>query len=785
MSFKTTYLNTELAPFYVGGSLATLSADGSILATAVLEDVVITDLSMNETLRKLEGDGELITALQLTPDGKYLAVISQSQQLRIFNLHESKFVKNHKLSSPVFVTSADPTSTLFALGGSDGAVVVFDIENGFVTHSFKGHGSTISALKFHGELNGKNWRLASGDTTGLIKIWDLVKRKAVASLNEHGNAVRGLSFNESYLISGGRDDLLIIWDLKSFKSKKTISAKQQVEACGFISDELVYTAGGDAVLKVWDLQTGKFVTQTNQPIEELLIIGVLPIVDDDKLILILSDQTLFQVDITDIEEGETIEISKKIAGNHGTIADMRYVGPNKNLIALATNSPGLRIIDPISKPLEVEILEGHSDLLNALDSTSDGLWIVTASKDNEARLWKFNEEDETFHTVVVFRGHAGSISSVALPRSNDIGHQPNFLITGSADLTIKKWKIPKLKGDLKLDEPIIVKTSEYTRRAHDKDINAIDISPNDEFFATASYDKTAKVWDLETGETIGVLKGHKRGLWDIKFCKYDKVLVTGSGDKTLKLWSLNDFKCLKTFEGHTNSVQRVEFLNRDKQIISTGADGLIKIWDSSLGECLKTLDMHANRIWAIIVKNNGDEFVSADADGVFQFWVDNTEEVNKETEEALKLKVEQEQSLQNFIHDKNWKNAFLLALKLDHPMRLYNVLKNCIDDNRSSEFIIGEELDAVIKMLTNEQILLLFKRLRNWNVNARFFLVSQKLIKVILKSFEVERLIEIPGLMGFIDSLIPYNERHYSRVDDLIEQSFILDYSIGEMNKVV
>lgn len=783
MSFKTSYLNTELAPFYVGGSLATLLEDGSILATAVLEDIVITDLSMNEVLHKLEGDGELITALQLTPDGKYLAVISQSQQLRIFDLHESKFIKNFKLSSPVYITSADPTSTLFAFGGSDGIVIVFDIENGFVTHSFKGHGSTISALKFHGELNSKDWKLASGDTTGLIKIWDLTKRKAIATLNEHGNAVRGLSFNSNFLISGGRDDILIIWDSKSFKSKNIISAKQQVEACGFINDELIYTAGGDGIFKVWNVKSGKFITETKKPIEELLITGVLSILQDDKLLLILSDQTLYEIDVTTIEEGKTIEILKKIAGNHGTIADMRYVGPNLNLIALATNSPSLRIIDPMNKPFEVEILEGHSDLLNSLDSTNDGLWIATASKDNEARLWRYNEIIETFETVAIFKGHVGSISSISISKIDM--NQPQFLITGSNDLTIKKWKIPKFKKGVEISEPVVIKSSEYTRRAHEKDINSIDISPNDEFFATASYDKTAKIWDLDTGETVGILKGHKRGLWDIKFCKYDKLLVTGSGDKTLKLWSLNEFKCLKTFEGHTNSVQRVEFLNREKQLISTGADGLIKIWDLTTSECLKTLDMHSNRIWSLILKNNGEEFITADADGVFQFWVDNTEEVNKEQEEAMKLKVEQEQSLQNYINDKNWKNAFLLALKLDHPMRLYNVLKESINSNQDDNFIINEDIDSIIKTLNDEQILLLFKRIRNWNVNAKFFQVSQKLIKVILKSFSFDKLIEIPGLIKIIEILIPYNERHFNRLDDLIEQSFILDYSIEEMSKVI
>lgn len=782
MSLKTTYANQELTSFYVGGALATLSADGSILVTSVLEDIVITNLITNEIQERIEGDGELITSLTITPDGKYLAIISQSQQLRIYNLHQSSFNKSLKLSSPVFVSCVDETSTLFALGGSDGVVQVLDIENGYITHSFKGHGSTISALKFHGELNSKKWVLTSGDTTGVIKVWDLVKRKNIVTLNEHNNAVRGLDFSSDgeYLLSGGRDDVLLLWDTKYWKLRKTIPTKQQVEASGFLNDSLVYSCGGDAVFKVWDLVKSEFYTQTKQPVEELLISGVLK-TDGDLLYLVLSDQTLFEIDTTLIEKDELIQVNKIIAGNHGTIADMRFVGPNLNLIALATNSPGLRIIDPKSTPLEVEIYEGHTDLLNAVDVSIDGQWIVTGSKDNEARLWKYNQDSEKFENYAIFKGHVGSVSVVALSRTETV---PKFLITGSSDLTIKKWKIPSSKQWT--GEVHIVKASEYTRRAHEKDINSLDISPNDEFFATASYDKTGKVWDLDTGETIGILKGHKRGLWDIKFSVNDKVLVTGSGDKTIKLWSLQDFLCLKTFEGHTNSVQRVEFMNDGKQVISSGADGLIKIWENASGECIKTLDNHANRIWALIVKDNGDEFVSADADGVFNFWIDNSEELYAQEAEANKLKVEQEQSLQNFINDKKWGDAFLLALTLDHPMRLYNVLKSSIASNgNSKEFILGEELDQVISTLSDEQILMLFKRIRTWNVNAKFFQVCQKLIKVLLIKFSVERLIEIPGLVNIIGGIVPYNERHYQRIDGLVEQSFILDYSIGEMDKLI
>lgn len=785
---KTTYTFEDINPIYVGGTSASIStSNGEFLATPLNEDVIITNLFTNEIVHKIDGDGEVITSLIMTPNGSHLGLVSQSQQLRIFDLTKGQITKNFKLPSPVYISAVDSTSSLFAFGGSDGVITVWDIENGYVTHSLKGHGTTVCSLSFYGELNSQDWKLSSGDTMGTVKIWDLIKRKSIFTLKDHNAAVRGVGFSKSgeLFLSGGRDNVVILYNTKNFKTVNTFPVNEQIEAAGFVvldEKQFFYTAGLENILKVWDMQTGDLVGKSPTPLktsEELLIIDVIKM-QDNNLYLVISDQTLIELDLLDsIPEGNDIvefSIVKRIAGNQGIIADIKYAGPEFNLLAMATNSPALRIVDP-TKPLELKLYEGHTDILNAIDVSNDGKWIATASKDNEARLWKWNEETEDFESFARFQGHAGSVTAISLSKSSD---EPKFLITGSNDLTIKKWKIPNSQDS-------VVKTSEFTRRAHDKDINSIDVAPNDEFFATASYDKLAKIWQVETGETVGVLKGHKRGLWDINFYKFDKLVVTGSGDKTIKVWSLLDFTCKKTLEGHTNSVQRVKFFNKDHpQLLSCGADGLVKIWDYKLGEIIKSLDNHDQRIWTMDVKNDGEEFVTADADGKVSQWKDNTDEEIKQREQQAKEKVEQEQSLSNFIRNKDWSNAFLLALSLDHSMRLYNVVKSCIETNEDQDSTIGSfKLEEAIGLLNDEQLIRLFKKIRDWNVNFKFFEISQKLLNVVLNKFGADKLTEIPGLTKITDSIVPYNERHYSRLDDMVEQTYVLDYTIEQMNKLI
>jgi len=100
----------------------------------------------------------------------------------------------------------------------------------------------------------------------------------------------------------------------------------------------------------------------------------------------------------------------------------------------------------------------------------------------------------------------------------------------------------------------VISSSAITLRAHGKDVNAIAISPNDQLLATASQDKTVKLFKFNTKTTMAqewaTLIGHKRGVWDIAFSPVEQCVATGSGDRTIKLWSLSDFSCLKVRISH-------------------------------------------------------------------------------------------------------------------------------------------------------------------------------------------------------------------------------------------
>ena len=66
-------------------------------------------------------------------------------------------------------------------------------------------------------------------------------------------------------------------------------------------------------------------------------------------------------------------------------------------------------------------------------------------------------------------------------------------------------------------------------------------------------------------------------MWAAQFSPVDQAVATASGDKTLRLWALADGSCLRTFEGHTASVLRLNFLSAGTQVSPLQTDSQLGV----------------------------------------------------------------------------------------------------------------------------------------------------------------------------------------------------------------
>ncbi|QIW94751.1 hypothetical protein AMS68_000269 [Peltaster fructicola] len=118
---------------------------------------------------------------------------------------------------------------------------------------------------------------------------------------------------------------------------------------------------------------------------------------------------------------------------------------------------------------------------------------------------------------------------------------------------------------------------------------------DDNILITGSYDSTAKVWDINTGQEIRTLKGHTSGIRCLQFD--DTKLMTGSLDGTLRLWNWHTGQCLRTFPAHTQGIISLHFSGR--YVASGSMDGTARVWDS---ETKQTFLLRGHTDWVNCVK---------------------------------------------------------------------------------------------------------------------------------------------------------------------------------------
>jgi len=129
---------------------------------------------------------------------------------------------------------------------------------------------------------------------------------------------------------------------------------------------------------------------------------------------------------------------------------------------------------------------------------------------------------------------------------------------------------------------------------HNRGINDIAWSPTASYIATASDDKTIRLWSAETGDAFVEFRGHTNFVFSCRFNPQSNLIVSGSFDETVKLWDIRCGECVATLPAHSNPVTGVDF-NRDGTCIVSGSyDGLVRIWDTATGECLKTVYAEGN-----------------------------------------------------------------------------------------------------------------------------------------------------------------------------------------------
>mmetsp|Transcript_11269 Transcript_11269/g.16966 ORF Transcript_11269/g.16966 Transcript_11269/m.16966 type:complete len:841 (-) Transcript_11269:67-2589(-) len=576
--------------------------------------------------------------------------------------------------------------------------------------------------------------------------------------------------------------------------------------------------------------------------------------EDGDLWVVAVDHSIYSFNMSAVKKNLVEEIESKtstdehlsltaqpdrlLVGNQGEILDMVCVparlSTNKEdseeevqervvrELVVVTNSPHVRVMD--TDTLQCRYLEAHTDIVLSADVGPDGEWLVTSSKDRTCIVWHLPSQ----RAVAVCEGHTDAVGCVCTSQNPATYLSRGvFLVSGAGDKILKKWQLPThslLKSYRALQassSPGLVRlTSQYSIRAHDKDINCVVSSPNDAMLASCSQDRTIRLWNVSDLTPIATLNGHKRGVWRVQFSPIDKVLASCSGDRTVRLWSLSDWSCLRTLEGNSASVLCVSFVNKGSQLMSGSADGLLRLWTVRTGECEATFDRHVDKVWVVRTldrhnfNQNGDPsseqlpqedfsamLVSAGSDSKVQFWRDVTEEEELQQTQQREAVVLLEQQLTNLVRNRNYGQAFVVALQLGHSFKLLGIITAILEDEDELQQQLdlpagGDEavekgvfsqmwlsrLDPYIPKLSSDQIEKLVGYMAEWNTNARHCFASTLLFGSLLRQVGVNKLLELKTVQQSLPAMLAYSERHHNRISRLHQSTYLLEYVRARMS---
>jgi WD40 repeat protein len=507
------------------------------------------------------------------------------------NLATSLFAES---ISDVYAVVISPNDRLVANGGSDGKILVWQIETGQNLLNIKAHNGYVVGLAFTSD--GKKLISASVDTH--IKIWDLESGICLHSWQSLAPIYKiALSKNDRILACSGKNGDVLLWDITTYELiKRFIGHTDNILDVSFHPQgKLLVSSSFDSTIKLWDLETGECIRTLTGHTQ--LIWSVAFNTLGTQLVSSSFDST---IKLWDVETGHCLKTMQ--AHSRATVEGI--FSHDEQFIISASQDLTIRVWAAL-QPDDwqcIRVLQGHQNSIWSIALNSTGEMLISSDHDGILKFW----DVKSWQCIRTLRSIPRAVKTIAF-HSED-----NLLASSGEDRKIRLWDF-------------VTEQCESSILAHSAAIWNIAFSPQDNLLASCGMDGDVKLWNIVDNSTLDnnsrLLQQSTTFIVAIAFHPYLNILASGSGDNNIYLWDYHTRKLLRTFDTEDcNMMMDLDFHPNGHLIASASHDPEIRIWDSETGKCLQLLQGHIGHNWTVAFSPQGNSLASAGEDYTVRLW---------------------------------------------------------------------------------------------------------------------------------------------------------------------
>lgn len=626
-------------PMLHGDSIhyAIFSPDGAIVLTGSFDKTArFWSAATGKPLSASLKHDEILDAVAFSRDGKWAATASGDGTAHVWDVKTGQRVGKAVVHPSRFSqVGFSPDGRILVTATRNPTVRLWDAATGKLLRE-PGHGRVIECFAF----NKEGTRLATGGSAPAVTLWDMATGKPLAPVFSHENVVRRIAFSPDgkTLATGSSDRTARLWEAETGKPiGLPLAHESGVSDLTFSADgKMLATASGSSA-RLWDATSGKLLAA---PLYHQDHISAVSLSSDGRSLLTAGWDG--QVRVWDARPQKQ---AVRILQCDGIVQAVAYSPDGKKLAAGGFGGGGTARIWNVATGEQIGKSMHHNRMIWSLAFSPDGTRLITGADDGFAKIW----DTATGLLAVKPLQHAEPIvSAVAFSPDGKtvlIGGHDRDAANGQARLWNALTGNP-LGQPFRQKQPVVslafhpnsqlvaIATGEGANSVahiwdpmagkvigqpllHGSEIFSVTFSRDGDSILTASYDKTAVMWDAATGKPRFQMN-HRASVMAGVYSRDGRLILTGGKDRTARVWQAADGQPLGPPMQHEAGVHAIAF-SPDASMALTGSEAGY-LWDVATSKIIGPPLYHDDEVIRVAFSPDGRTVATGGYDATARIW---------------------------------------------------------------------------------------------------------------------------------------------------------------------